>query len=111
MICWGRARAPIWKAPAQPGNQKRPSSMPPRRSSWRKTRAQGESHINTLPGHLRQRLLGPAGSRRGEWPEICAAGPGGAEAMRVHGGAAAAEIYRAFPSRTTPLSMARCADM
>ena len=48
------------------------------------------------------RFTGPKGSRWKEWAEIIAVGSDRTKAVRVHRGAAAAEIYRTYPQRIMP---------
>ena len=46
-----------------------------------------------MPEHMKLRLTGPKGSRWKEWSEITAVGPDGTKAVRVHRGAAAADLF------------------
>eukprot|EP00959_Pyramimonas_sp_CCMP1952_P341524 7154217-Pyramimonas_sp.AAC.1 len=61
--------------------------------------------MNSLPDHLKQRLLVPIGSRQNEWFAICVAGPDGRK-QRAFTDARllpkSTEIYSKIPKRIIP---------
>ena len=65
-------------------------------------RAEDEINVDPLPGRQKKLFTRQKGSMWKEWAETCAAGPGGAKAIQVHRGAAAADIYRKCPQPIIP---------
>ena len=66
------------------------------------TNSEDDININQLHEHQKWLFTGPKGSKSEEWTEVSAAGTDSTKAIKIHRGAAAAEIHRKYPQRVIP---------